>query len=80
MNAGAELALRLSRHFGVGTRMRFIRGSVKFDSPDGGTVPVEVGGVQLAARDIGRTLDGVRLMSICRQLHTLASPCIENFP
>lgn len=49
MNAGAELALRLSRHFGIGTRMRFIRASVKFDSPDSGTVPVDVGGIQLAA-------------------------------
>ena len=48
MNAGAELALRLNRHFGVDTRLRFIRASVTFDSPDGGTVPVDVGGVQLA--------------------------------
>jgi len=48
MNAGAELALRLSRHFGVSTRVRFIRGSVTLDSPDSGTVPVDVGGVQLA--------------------------------
>lgn len=48
VNAGAELALHLSRHFGVGTRIRFIRASVRFDSLDGGTVPVDVGGVQLA--------------------------------
>jgi hypothetical protein len=49
MHAGADLTMKLYRHFGVGTRLRFSRASVAIDSPDGDRVSVDAGGFQIVA-------------------------------
>ncbi len=44
-HAGADIAYYFSERIGVGGMVRFSRGSIEFDSPDGGTVTSDVGGV-----------------------------------
>ena len=44
-HAGADVAYYFSERIGVGGTVRFSRGSVEFDSPDGDTVDNNVGGV-----------------------------------
>ncbi|MCY4599137.1 MAG: outer membrane beta-barrel protein [Acidobacteria bacterium] len=44
-HAGADVAYYFSDRIGVGGMVRFSRGSVELDSPDGGTAVSDVGGV-----------------------------------
>jgi hypothetical protein len=45
-NAGADLTVKLSRHFGVGALVRVARADASFSSPLGGDVTSTAGGVQ----------------------------------
>ena len=47
-NAGADVALRLSPHAGVGGLVRFTRASIPFALPGGTTVNADAGGLQVA--------------------------------
>ena len=44
-HAGADIAYYFSERIGIGGMVRFSRGAVEFDSPDGDTVKNDVGGV-----------------------------------
>ena len=48
-HAGADVAYYFSERIGVGGTVRFSRGSVEFDSSDGGVAETDVGGVQTTA-------------------------------
>ena len=48
-HAGADVAYYFSKWIGIGGTVRFSRGSVEFDSPDGDTVENDVGGVHTTA-------------------------------
>ena len=49
VHVGADAAYYFSEWIGVGGTVRFSRGSVEFDSPDGDTVGNDVGGVHTTA-------------------------------
>ena len=48
-NAGADVAWLFSRHVGVGATVRYVRASTDFAAPAGGSVSVNLGGVQTTA-------------------------------